>query len=387
MMLQNKKIEKVVPFFKPTIDQEERKLVESVLECDLCTSSKVEELEQEISDFIGVNYTIATNNATSALHLALSAMDLKRADKVLMSVNSFVNLPETVRHFDAEPIFIDIETNGFNIDINKLEEYLESNNSKKLRALIVSFVAGGIPDLERLYEIGKKYGILIIEDATSALGAMYKDEMVGSLGADMTIFSTNYSNSKAALSRGGFIVTNNERLANQAKLLRTHAINSSYDVYGNLDYIYDVVDIGYKYDMTELEAAFNLAQFYKTNAFCERRQEIAAIYNEKLQGLKHITLPSFEEDHIYTQYIIKVSKNRDAFARALKEEGVSTGLHYIPLHLLTYYKKKYKLKITAYGNALTNYGQILSLPIYPSMSDDDVSYVCEKIKTLSSSWV
>jgi dTDP-4-amino-4,6-dideoxygalactose transaminase len=279
-MLQSKKIERTIPFFKPTIDDEEIKLVQTVLEGNSSSSNKIEELESEISSFIGAKYTISTNNATSALHLALSAMDLKRADKVLMSVNSFVNLPETVRHFDAEPIFIDIESTGFNIDLNKLEEYLEQNNSKKLRALIVSFVAGAVPELERIYEIGKKYNIVIIEDATSALGAMYKDEMVGSLGADMTIFSTNYSNTKYAISRGGFIVTNNEELANQAKLLRTHAINSSYDAYGNLDYVYDVVDIGYKYDITELEAAFNLAQFYKTNSFCERRQEIAGIYNE-----------------------------------------------------------------------------------------------------------
>ncbi len=385
-MLKTHKNENTIPFFKPTIDEEEFSQVEEVLKNTL-TTSKVEELENEIAQFIGAKYSIATNNATSALHLALSAMDLKRADKVVMSVNSFPNLPETVRHFDAEPIFIDIEQNGFNIDLDKLESYLEENNSKKLRALMITFVAGEIPDLNRVYEIAKKYDILVIEDATSALGAMYQDEMVGSLGADMTIFSTNYSNSKSAISRGGFIVTNNDEIAVRAKLLRTHAINSSFDAYGNLDYIYDVVDIGFKYDMTELEAAFNLAQFYKTNSFCERRQEIASIYNKELEDVKHIIRPAYDEEHIFSQYIVKVTKNRDGFARALKENGISTGLHYIPLHLLTYYKKKYKLKITTYGNALTNYGQILSLPIYPSMSDEDVMYVCNTIKKVSASWI
>lgn len=386
-MLQNHKNEHTIPFFKPTIDQEEFDQVQEVMKNEMSVVSKVEELEKEVSEFIGVKYTIATNNATSALHLALSAMDLKRADKVLMSVNSFPSLPETVRHFDAEPIFIDIESNGFNMDLDKLEEYLEKNNSKKLRALMLTFVAGEVPDLQRVYDIANKYDILIIEEAISALGAMYNDEMVGSLGAHMTIFSTNYSNSKSAISRGGLIVTNIEELATRARLLRTHAINSSFDAYGNLDYIYDVVDIGYKYDMTELEAAFNLAQFYKTNAFCERRQEIAAIYNEQLQDLKHIILPNYDEEHIFSQYIIKVTKNRDGFARAMKEKGISTGLHYIPLHLLSYYKKKYKLKITAYGNALTNYGQILSLPIFPSMSDEDVMYVCNTIKEISAGWI
>ncbi|MEA3513730.1 MAG: DegT/DnrJ/EryC1/StrS aminotransferase family protein [Campylobacterota bacterium] len=386
-MIKTVKNEKSVPFFIPTIDSEELKQINSVLNLENISVSKVEELEKEISEFIGVKHSIATNNATSALHLALSAMDLKRADKVLMSVNSFVSLPETVRHFDAEPIFIDIESNGFNIDIDKLETYLKDNNSKKLRALIVTFVAGEVTDLDRIYKLAKEHNILVIEDAISALGAMYKDKMVGSLEADMTIFSTNYSNSKLAISRGGFIVTSNDELATRAKLLRTHAINSSFDEYGNLDYIYDVVDIGYKYDMTELEAAFNLAQFYKTNSFCERRQEIAEMYNEKLSDLKHIELPAFDNEHIFTQYIIKVSKNRDGFARVLKENGISTGLNYIPLHLLTYYKKKYKLKITAYGNALTNYGQILSLPIYPSMSDEDVTYVCDTIKKVAKEWV
>ncbi|MEA3497747.1 MAG: DegT/DnrJ/EryC1/StrS aminotransferase family protein [Campylobacterota bacterium] len=386
-MLKNDKNERVIPFFKPTIDDEESSQIQSVMNLDFPTISKVEELENEIVDFIGAKYIVSTNNATAAIHLALSAMELKRADKVLMSVNSFPSLPESVRHFDAEPIFIDIESNGFNIDLNKLEQYLEENNSKKLRALMVTFVAGEVPDLGRIYEIANRYDILVIEDATSALGAMYNDNMVGSLEADMTIFATDYSNSKTSISRGGFIVTNNESLANRAKLLRTHAINSTFDEYGNLDYIYDVVDIGYKYDMSELDAAFNLAQFYKTNSFCERRQEIASIYNKELINLKHISLPAYDDEHIFSQYIVKISKNRDGFARALKEQGVSTGLHYIPLHLLTYYKKKYKLKITAYGNALTNYGQILSLPIYPSMSDEDIIYVCEKIKKVAKEWI
>ncbi|MEA3314572.1 MAG: DegT/DnrJ/EryC1/StrS aminotransferase family protein [Campylobacterota bacterium] len=386
-MLQTETIERFIPFFKDTIDSEEEEQINSVLKQEFSSISKVEELESEISQFIGKEYTVATTNATAALHLALSAMDLKRADKVIISVNTFPNLPETVRHFDAEPVFIDIEKNGYNMDLDLLEKYLEENNNKKLRVLIISFVAGNIPDLDRLYKISKKYDLLVIEDATSALGAIYKNKMIGSLDADVTIFSTNFTNSKIAISRGGFIVTQNKSLAQKAKLLRTHAINNNFDEYGNLNYIYDVVDIGYKYDMTELEAGFNLAQFYKTNTFCERRQEIASIYNERLEDIQHISLPYSNEESIYSQYIIKIDKNRDGFARALKEKGISTALHFIPLHLMSYYKKKYKLKITAFSNALTSYGQILSLPIYPAMSDEDVIYVCNTIKKISKNWI
>lgn len=378
-------MKKEIPFYKPTIDEQELQQIQEILENS--SKSKVEELEEEVRDFLGASHVITTYNATSALHLSLSAMDLKRADKVLMSVNSFPNIPEVVRHFDAEPIFIDIESSGLNIDLNKLEEYLEVNNSKKLRAVIVTFVGGEIPDLNRLYEIGKKYNVTIIEDALNTIGAFYNDNLVGNIGADMTVFAMNPSNGKSTVSNAGFIVTNNEELANRARLLRTHAINSSFDSFGNLDYIYDVVDIGHKYDMTDLEAAFNLAQFYKANTFIERRQEIAELYIQNLTGIKHITVPEFNEDHLYTQFIVKVDKNRDGFARELKKEGINTGLTYIPLHLLTYYKQKYKLKITAYGNALNTYGQILSLPMYPSLSNEEVIYICDTIKQIAKEWI
>jgi len=374
-----------IPFYKPSINHLELEQIQEVLE--LQKTSKVEELESEVGDYIGVPYVISTCNATASLHLALSAMELKRADKIIMSVNSFPSLPEVVRHFDAEPIFIDIEANGFNIDLDKLEEYLQKNNSKKLRGMIVSFVGGTVPNLQKLYEIKNKYGIILIEDAITALGSMYQDKMVGSLEADMTIFSTNYSNGKSSLNNSGFIVTSDEKLASKAKLLRTHALSTSYDEYGNLDYIYDVIDIGYKYDMTDLEASFNLAQFYKTAQFIDRRVEIATIYNKKLAQLKHISLPTFSEEQIFSHYIIKISRNRDGFARALKQKGISTGLNYIPLHLLSYYKQKYKLKITTYPNALNTYGQILSLPIYPSLSDEDIDYICQQVIQIANDWI
>jgi dTDP-4-amino-4,6-dideoxygalactose transaminase len=377
---------KNIAIYKATIDNEELNQIRSVLESknDL---SKVLEFEDSIKKFIGAKYAIATATSTAAIHLALSAIKLKRGDKILMSVNSFVNLPEVVRHFDAEPIFIDINMEDMNIDINKFEEALSENDSKKLRGAIITFVGGQTPDLDRIYDIAKKYGIILIEDCRSSLGAYYKGNRVGNLRADMTIFSTNPSNSKYAISRSGIIVTNNEEIANRAKLLRTHALTTTYDSYGNLDYVYDVVDIGHKYDLSELDAAYALAQLNKTEKFIKRRKEIAKLYESRLSNVKHITILPHKEEHIFTQFIIKVSRNRDAFARALKERGVSTGLNYIPLHLLSYYKTKYSIKITAFPNALNNYQQILSLPMYAGLSDDDINYVCDKVIEVASQWI
>ena len=214
---------KNIAIYKASIDNEELNQIRSVLESknDL---SKVIEFEESMKKFIGAKYAIATATSTAAIHLALSAIKLKRGDKILMSVNSFVNLPEVVRHFDAEPIFIDINMEDMNIDINKFEEALAVNDSKKLRGAIITFVAGQSPDLDRIYDIAKKYGIILIEDCRSSLGATYNGKKVGNLRADMTIFSTNPSNSKYAISRSGIIVTNNEDIAARAKLLRTHAL-------------------------------------------------------------------------------------------------------------------------------------------------------------------
>ncbi|CAM3942253.1 DegT/DnrJ/EryC1/StrS family aminotransferase [Arcobacter cloacae] len=377
---------KKIPIFRASVDSDELNQLKQVLDSKEFLS-KVLEFEESIEKFIGAKYAIATATSTAAIHLALSAIKLKRGDKILMSVNSFVNLPEVVRHFDAEPIFVDINPDDMNIDLDKFEEVLKENDSKKLRGAIITFVGGRTPDLERLYDIVEKYGIILIEDCRSSLGATYKGKKVGNLRADMTIFSTNPSISRYAVSRSGVIVTNNEEIASRAKLLRTHALTTTYDSYGNLDYVYDVVDIGHKYDLSELDAAYALAQLNKTEKFVKRRREIAALYTKRLSGVKHIEIPTYTDDNIFTQFIIKVSRNRDAFARALKERGVSTGLNYIPLHLLSYYKTKYSIKITAFPNALNNYQQILSLPIYASLTDEEANYVCDKVIEVASSWI
>ncbi|XPV70204.1 MAG: DegT/DnrJ/EryC1/StrS family aminotransferase [Halarcobacter sp.] len=375
-----------IPFYKMSVAEEELNQIKNVLELNK-GDNKVLELEENIANFVGAKYAVATCNATAAIHLALSAIKLKRGDKILMSVNSFVNVPEVVRHFDAEPIFIDINSDDMNIDVNKFEKALIENKSKKLRGAIITFVAGQTPDLDRIYDIAEKYGIILIEDASCALGVTYKDETVGSLRADMTIFSTNPSNGKYTLSRSGLIVTNNQEIAERAKLLRTHAITTTYDDFGNLDYIYDVVDIGHKYDMSDLDAAFSLAQLKKTNKFIKRRKEIAKIYKDRLSGIKHVSIPTHKDEHIFTHFIIKISRNRDAFARALKERGIATGLNYIPLHLLTYYKTKYSIKITEFSSALSSYQQILSIPMYPGLTNDEVNYICDQIIDIASEWV
>lgn len=376
---------KEIPFYKPYIDQRERSLINEVL--DLEKANKVETLEKEFIKYIDCGDAISTVNGTAAMHLAMCALDLKRGDKIICSVNAFPSVAEVVRHFDAEPIFVDIDKDDFNIDVDQLESVLKNNKAKKLKGAFISHIAGQPADMNRIYELARHYDIKIVEDATAALGATYEKKKIGSLEADITVFRFN-PQSNYSVSSAGIMTTKDEELSRRARLLRNHAIVSEgWDKFGNIGYVYDVVDIGLKYDLNELNAAFAIGQLEKNDDFIERRIEIADIYNRELASCPHVSTPIKKRDHVYTQYIIKIDKNRDNFARELKDKGIYTGLHFIPLHLLSYYKHKYNLRVNDFPKALSNYQQILSLPIYSSLSDKEVLHVCEQIKEIAKNRV
>ena len=342
--------------------------------------NQVQELESEFCDYIGAKFSVATSHGTSALHLAMLALDLKRGDKVVCSVNSHPNVPEVVRHFDAEPIFIDIDEKFYNIDLDKVEKFLEENESKKLKAIIVTHMAGTTVDLDRLYNMGKLYNVKIVEDACDALGATYNGQKIGSTGADITCFNFS-SHMRENICNGGMLVTNDEDIIQRAKLLNNHALVKGQ---GELEYIYDVIDIGNDYSMSQLDAAYIRALVKKQDKAILRTQEIAKMYIDGLSSSPHITMPSINSsEDPFTLFIIKVDKNRDSFALELKNAGVHTGLHYIPLHLISYYKSKYLLKVNAFGAALRSYQQVLSLPIYKDMSDAEVKFVIDTVKKVA----
>jgi len=345
---------------------------------------QVAELEKDFKDYIGCEYALATSHGTSALHLAMLALELKRGDKIVCSVNAHPSVPEVVRHFDAEPVFIDIDAKSYNINLDKLEAYLEDNKSKKLKAVIITHVAGQVSDLDRLYNMAKIYNVKIVENASEALGATYNGAKIGSTGADITCFDFS-SHLKKNVCNGGMVVSNDESIINRAKLLSSHAMTRDENALG---YIYDVVDIGYDYSMSQLDAAYIRAQIKEQDKNLLRVKEIASMYTKELSLVEHISVPEVVNDeHPFSLYIIKVDKNRDSFALELKKVGVEVGLHYIPLHFLSYYKTKYALKINNFPTALTAYQQVMSLPIYAGMCDKDVKFVIDKIKSVSSTRV
>ncbi len=378
-------MQNTVEFFKPSIQENTKKYIDDVL--TFSDNRKVEKLESSFKNFIGCENALATTSGTSALHLAMCALDFKRGDKVICSINVFPSIPETVRHFDAEPIFIDIEGKNYNLEIVKLEEALRNNKSKKLKAIIVNHMAGHIMDLEAIYSLAKEYNVKVIEDASNAMGAKYKGNYIGNTGADITVFSfaPHLCNSTV---NGGILVCKDKSVDKQARLLGFHGMQNRHcDVFGSVNYIYDVVDIGWKYDLSQLEAAFCLAEFEALNQSINRRKDIAKIYNEQLNGVNHVTLPNLSDNDVVTQYIVEIDKNRDHFVNELKKEGVHISVHYMPLHLTDYYKQKYSMKVFDYSVALGAFQRVMSLPIYPSMTNSEVMQVCEAVKKVADAHI
>ncbi|MCD8213671.1 MAG: DegT/DnrJ/EryC1/StrS aminotransferase family protein [Campylobacter sp.] len=375
---------KEISFYKPTITERENELIKELL-YNQDSKSVIDKFEEALKKYFDAKHVITTNNNAAAHHLALSSMDIKRGDKIICSVNAFPSVAQAIRHFDAEPIFVDINEDDFNINTDALEKILKEQNHKKLKCAFVTHMAGQSAELDEIYEIGERYEIKILDDANRAIGLTYKGKKVGG-DSFLSCFQTS-SQVQNPISAAGFFTTNDDEIAKNAKLLRNYALVNGIDKYGNLSYIYDVVDIGLKYDTNALNAAYSLAQIEKNDGFIKRQREIAAIYDKELAEYPHITTPVKKRDHIYSQYIIKINKNRDGFARELLARGIHTSLHYIPIHLLSYYKNKYALKVNDFPTALKVYQQILSLPIYDALKDEDVYYICDTIKEISKNRV
>jgi dTDP-4-amino-4,6-dideoxygalactose transaminase len=378
-------MQKKIEFFKPSIQDNTKQYIDDVL--TFSDNQKVEKLENSFREFIGCKYAVATSSGTAALHLAMCALDFKRGDKVICSINVFPSVPQAVRHFDAEPIFVDIESENYNIDLNKLEVALEKNQSKKLKAIIINHMAGHVLDLEKIYALAKQYKVKIIEDASTAMGAEHNGEYIGNTGADITIFSFA-PHLCSSLVNAGMLVTNDEKTFNRADLLAFHGMKGkNRDEFGNVNYIYDVVDIGWKYDLGQLEAAYCLADFESLTKRLIRRQQISKKYNELLADTKHVKLPSLRHGDVVTQYIVEIDKNRDFFVNALKKEGVEISVHYMPLHLTEYYKQKYSMKVFDYSVALGCFQRVMSLPMYASLTDEEVIRVCDAVKKVAAAHI
>lgn len=375
-----------IPFALPDIGEEEiNEVVDSLRNGWLTTGPKTQKFESDFKNYIGCEHALAVNSATSGLHLALEAIGLQRGDKVIVPVNTFTATAEVVRYFEADPIFCDIDARTFNIDPKQIEQILITHPDRnKIKAIIPVHIAGQPCDMEKILHVAKSRDLFVIEDAAHAFPAKWNGKNIGCVG-DITVFSF-YATKTLSTAEGGMITTNNQKFAERMKVMRLHGFDRDMwdrNISDKPKWYYSVVAPGFKYNMNDLSASMGIHQLAKADQFLKRRTEIAHKYSK---AFKNLSIPFIErpsDTHSHHLYILKV-KNRDRFIERMSEEGIGTSVHFIPLHLQPYWKEKYQLQDQDFPVALNNFKEIVSLPIYTKLSNEDVSRIIETVLKITN---
>lgn len=360
-----------VPIAKPIIGEEEIENVVEVLKSGMIAQGpKVMEFEEKFANWIGAKYGIATNSGTSALHVALLACGIGEGDEVITTPFTFIASGNAIVYTGATPVFADINLDTYTIDPDKIEDLI----TDKTKAILPVQLYGQAADMDKIREIAEKHDLKIIEDAAQAHGAEYNGEKVGTLG-DMACFSF-YPTKNMTTSEGGMITTDDEELAKKAQMFRAHGASERYH--------HD--EIGYNFRMTDIAAAIGLAQLKVIDEFNDKRISNANYLNEQLKDVEGIVTPKSPDNykHVYHQYTILVEKgNRDEWVEFLTNKGIGTGIHYpIPLYNQPIYKK-----LGIEGDcplAEKAADNVISLPVHPSLTKEDLDLVVDAVKEASA---
>lgn len=371
-----------IPYALPLIEQDEiDEVIDTLKSGWLTTGPKTKLFESEFSKFVGADFALAVNSATAGLHLGLEALGIGPGDKVITTVHTFTATAEVIRYLGADPIFVDIEGDSFNIDCDEIENALIKYPDVK--AIIPVHYAGQSANMTRIMSLAKKYNVRVLEDAAHALPSTHSGNMIGTYG-DITVYSF-YANKTITTGEGGMIVTNNADYAKRIGCMRLHGISK--DVFDRFtstkpSWHYEVVAPGFKYNLTDIAAAIGLHQLKKAFLLQNRRQLIAERYNKAFSDLPVVTPLIVDENdvHSWHLYVIQLNLdclniNRDEFIQKMADSGIGTSVHYIPLHMHPYWRDNYKLEETDFPKSTSVFHRIVSLPNYPKMSDAEIGRV------------
>lgn len=376
-----------LPFHRPSIGQEELQAIKEVLESRWLTTGPVtQRFERAFAAFIGCKYAIAVSSCTAALHLALDAIGISAGDEVLVPSYTFAATAGAVIYRGARPVLCDSIPGGFNIDPVDVASRINS----KTRAIIAVHIAGEPCNLQALRQLAERKSLHLIEDAAHALPASYGGRRIGSI-SELTAFSF-YATKTITTGEGGMLTTDDETHARRASMMRLHGIGGDawkrYSNHGS--WYYEIIDAGLKANMPDVLAALGLTQLKKAEAFHERRREIADLYLERLSGIEELEMPPTGDEnrtHSWHLFILRLRPEMLAIGRNdlinhLKQAGIGTSVHFIPLHLHPYYRDRYGYRSGDFPHAEDAYTRCISLPIYPDMSEADVERVVISVKQL-----
>jgi dTDP-4-amino-4,6-dideoxygalactose transaminase len=382
-----------IPFFRPSIDREEEEAVIAVLRSGWLTTGEVTmRFEQEFARYVGAAHALALNSATAGLHLSLEALGVGPGSYVVTSPYTFAATAEVARYLGAELAFVDIEEETSNIDVSLLEKRLSGlrREGKKASAIVPVHVAGRPCDMEGIRGLASRFGVPVIEDAAHAFPSKSGNRFVGT-GTDAGVFSF-YATKAITTGEGGMVVTENAETARRIRVMRLHGIDRDvWNRYRSKDasWRYDVVAAGYKYNLTDLASAIGLVQLGKAREFFRLRSRIVRRYLAGLSGCDFLRLPAESEGHSWHLFMVRIrpellSIDRDRFIEELRERGIGTSVHYIPLHLMTYYRERYGFSPMDFPVSLKNFGSCITLPLFPSQSDGEADRVMEAVAEIGA---
>jgi len=365
----------MIPVSRPSIGQEELKEVEKVFSTGwLGLGSTVFEFENKLKDYLGAKHVLAVNTGTTALHIALDAFGIKKGDEVIVPSLTFCASIQVITALEAVPVFCEINPDNLNMDVADVKKRI----TNKTKAIMPVHYCGKACDMDTLMEIGNKHNIVIIEDAAHAFGSSYKGKKIGSFG-DATCFSFDPIKNLTC-GEGGAVALSDDKIAESIRTKRILGIDKdTWHRYRNeRAWFYEVTTQGYRYHMSNINAAIGLAQFKKLDSFIQRKKEIVQKYNDAFMNVDGLKILSWnlEETAPFT-YIVRVTNGqREGLIEFLKEKGVGTGIHYIPNHIQPFFKAfSTPLPITERIGE-----EILTLPLYFDMTNEDVSLVAEAVK-------
>lgn len=372
-----------LPFHRALIEEEEIGAVLAVLRSGWLTSGpRAREFELAFASFIGAPHAVSLSSCTAALHLALAAIGLDEGDEVILPTMTFASSGEVVLYFRARPVLVDCGQRSFHIDAAQIERAI----TPRTRAIMPVHYAGSPCDMDSIMKIAHRHNLSVIEDAAHALPSRYKGQMIGTLG-DITCFSF-YATKPVTTGEGGMVTTANPDYADRIRTLSLHGISRDawkrYTAEGS--WRYDILDVGYKYNLTDLQAAIGLVQLAKCESMRVRRAAIAQCYNEALSVLDAFEIPaaSLDTSHALHLYVVEVNSSalrisRDRVIEELKNRGIGTSVHFIPLHLHPMYQKHLGYRTGQFPNAELRFERAISLPLFPSMTRRDVDRVIDAL--------
>jgi len=378
---------KAISYGRQNITQKDIDLVVETLKSDFLTQGPmVKEFEEKFAEYVGAKYAVAVTNGTDALHLCNLALGVKAGNKIITSPITFVASANASLYCGAEIDFVDIDSQNYTIDLDKLEEKLSQSPKGTYQGVVPVDFAGYPVDVERLRSIADKYGLWIIEDACHAPGGYFNDsknidQRCGNgVYAELQIFSF-HPVKHIATGEGGMVTTNNEELYKKLKMLSSHGITKDVSVLeeNHGAWYYEMQELGYNYRLSDVNCALGVSQLDRAKDGVERRNMIASKYNEAFKNIEGIKTPFVAENiyHAYHLYIIQI-ENRKGLYDYLREYNIFAQVHYVPVHTNPFYKelgwKKGDFKI-----AEAYYEKALSLPMFPTLSDEEQGFVIERI--------